>query len=261
MICQEFERISVKMWERIKEFHEEGLNPLEEGLTRELVLWLKKDLDYWTLIHENNKSEEGETGADLELYLHREGVWYSFLVQSKLIKFPEYIVRGLKQKSGRGLQYNKLVRAANLHQLFPIYFFYTYSPNDLVWHCYREADRRNLGISFAASATLRSFKNKTRIPANELFTERIIPFSCLACCQYLAPELVEGGEINSGKAQRDFLYGRAGVEASTRKPIIHVSTIIPSRAKQLIARQEEPTQEVIATFSVIIDLDRPSPNS
>jgi hypothetical protein len=96
----------------------------ERGLTDVLVAYIRSCFGTRAYVVVHTQRDEAFTGADLELSFETPFGWIDLLIQAKAEKSGKKF-RGLRRKTRKSLQVNRLISTAKSASMFPAYFFYS----------------------------------------------------------------------------------------------------------------------------------------
>lgn len=138
-----------------------------------------------------SKYVEGRrSGADWEWWLGAPGKWLGLRIQAKKLNSHTGRFEELAYSNAHGRQVDLLLASSAADGVYPLYCFYSYwkSPRPAFrWLC--GSNRRSgplMGCSLSSASEVRHLIDTGRDTLEELGS-LAFPWSCLVCCQVLAP--------------------------------------------------------------------------
>lgn len=195
-LCGTFETESKNIWVDLEYALQMGLIRDEETITNDLLLNVQRAHPFEVIVIQSNKPEEGEIGADWELWLTNGTKWVGLLVQAKKLNPKTNRYEKIKYKDQMG----SLIRWAGSKGIAPLYFFYNYSSSSshrFTWNCFSTSFiKAQLGCTVAPAVAVKTVVNSGGTGFSKL--SRIsLPMKCLVCCPGFAdPDTSLPGRVN-----------------------------------------------------------------
>lgn len=176
MICQSIKTCAAEVFTWISKQNEIG----EESIT-DWSLYRASELDGRIQYLQFNRHQEGKfTGADFELWILTNKIYFKARVQAKRLRSGKDLYPGIAHTNKDGLQIDKLIKDASKGGFRALYAFYN-SEN------HKSLCRKNVvneGIYLADADIIQNdiFSVPKRTIDSAHLISKSIPFSCWFCC-------------------------------------------------------------------------------
>lgn len=191
MICQSIKTCATEVFQWISKQTEVG----EESIT-DWGLYRASELDGRIQYLQFNRHQEGKyTGADFELWILSDTIYFKARVQAKRLRPGKDLYPSIAHTNKYGLQIDKLIKDASEGGFRPLYAFY--NNENHTSQCRNNIINEGIYLADANIIHNDIFSVPKRVIGSAHLISKSVPFSCWFCCSLY--------ESSSNKTFFDFL--------------------------------------------------------
>ncbi|MEO7978377.1 DUF6615 family protein [Flavobacterium sp.] len=176
MICQSIKTCASEVFHWISRQNEVG----EESIT-DWGLYRASQLDGRIQYLQFNRHQEGKfTGADFELWILTDTIYFKARVQAKRLRARKDLYPGIAHSNKYGLQIDKLIKDASRGGFRPLYAFY--NNENHTSQCRKNVINEGIYLADANIIHNDIFSVPKRAIDSAHLISKSTPFSCWFCC-------------------------------------------------------------------------------
>ncbi|MFH7014168.1 DUF6615 family protein [Flavobacterium sp. FlaQc-52] len=176
MICQSIKTYATEVFQWISKQNEVG----EESIT-DWGLYRASELDGRIQYLQFNRHQEAKfTGADFELWILSNTIYFKARVQAKRLRAGKDLYSSISQSNTYGLQIDKLIEDANKGDFRPLYAFY--NNENHMSQCGKNVIDEGIYLADANLIYNDIFSVPKRVIDSAHLISKSTPFSCWFCC-------------------------------------------------------------------------------